>query len=359
LKLVAAFLLLFLGAWTTQVYAQTVTTQPFSAGPYRVGERLTYNISFSNFNTAAHVELLVSARGQFSGREGVQLKGHVETLGTVHAALLALNHDYITYVDPATGVPFQGQQIMRTASRTSEVAVDFNQPAGTPAVSARQTSAIPGTYEILSAVYRIRALPLSENGTYRLFVRHENETYEVEVRVRGRRVIKTNVGSFDTVVTDLKLNNRSKIDELRAFFSDDQRHIPVLVTAKHPSGDIRAELAASEIIATPPVPPVATATTAPVNPVNPSAPPTTNDNRLSDLPFQVGEQLNYQVYLPKMPAAAGRATFQVRARSKYFNRDGVWLSVNAQTTNALQNLFFASELINSYVDPKTLLPFQT
>ena len=49
----------------------------------------------------------------------------------------------------------------------------------------------------------------------------------------------------------------------------------------------------------------------------------------------------------------------MRARSKYFNRDGVWLSVNAQTTNALQHLFAANDLINSYVDAKTLLPFRS
>lgn len=361
LKLVAACLLSLIGAWTTQVYAQTTSVQPFSAGPYKIGERLTYNVSFSNFNTAAHIELLVTARGPFFGREGVQLKGHVETLGTVHAALLALNHDYITYVDPITGVPFHGQQIMRTASRTSEASVDFNQPAGSPAVSPTQTTAIAGTYEILSAIYRIRALPLSQGGTYQLSVRHENETYDVEVRVRGRQVVLTSVGSFDTVVTQLKVKNSSKIDDLRAYFSDDQRHVPVLITGKHSSGEIRAELAGSEFIATPPLPPVATATPAPVAPANPSATPATsvNDNRLTDLPFQVGEQLNYQVYLPNIAAPAGRATFQVRARSKYFNRDGVWLSVSAQTTNALQHLFVANDLINSYVDPKTLLPFQS
>ncbi|HEU4479048.1 MAG TPA: hypothetical protein VFR80_11065, partial [Pyrinomonadaceae bacterium] len=108
LKLVAASLLLLATAWTTQVCAQSISHQPFSAGPYRLGERLSYNVSFSNFNTAAHVELLVTARAPFSGRDAFQLKGHIETLDMVHAALLALNHDYITYVEPATGLPFHG-----------------------------------------------------------------------------------------------------------------------------------------------------------------------------------------------------------------------------------------------------------
>jgi hypothetical protein len=35
------------------------------------------------------------------------------------------------------------------------------------------------------------------------------------------------------------------------------------------------------------------------------------------------------------------------------------LTVSAQTTNALQTLFYASDVITSYVDPKTLLPFHT
>ena len=77
------------------------------------------------------------------------------------------------------------------------------------------------------------------------------------------------------------------------------------------------------------------------------------------MPFKVGEQLNYQVYLPSIAAPVGRATFQVRARSKYFNQDGLLFTVTAQTTNALQTLFVANEMISSYVDPETLLPFQT
>ena len=42
----------------------------------------------------------------FLGRDAFQLKGHVETKGVVYAALYALNHDYTTYVDAATGYPF-------------------------------------------------------------------------------------------------------------------------------------------------------------------------------------------------------------------------------------------------------------
>jgi uncharacterized protein DUF3108 len=358
-------LALLFGALALHAHAQgtdDVASRPFSPAPYQVGEHLTYNVSFSNFVTAGHIEMLVAARGTFFGREAIQLKGHIETTGMVHAALFAINNDYITYVDPATGLPFLGQQIVRSASRTAELSADFNQPAGVVSPP-KQTGGFPGTFDWLSAIYRLRSLPLSEGSSYHLSVRLDNEAYEIEVRVRGRQVVKTNVGSFDAIVCQIKIKNNSRADSygIRVYFSDDQRHVPVLITAKHSVGEIRAELAGSEFIATPPVPPAPTRT--PVVPNNPN--PTPNpagaavDHLLSDLPFRVGEQLNYQVYLPSITAAAGRANFQVKARAKYFNKDGLLFTVSAQTTNALQNLFFASELINSYADPKTLLPFQT
>jgi hypothetical protein len=56
---------------------------------------------------------------------------------------------------------------------------------------------------------------------------------------------------------------------------------------------------------------------------------------------------------------AATATFHVRSHARYFERDGLMLTLRAQTTNALQRLFRANEQISSYVDPGTLLPFRT
>ena len=66
---------------------------------------------------------------------------------------------------------------------------------------------------------------------------------------------------------------------------------------------------------------------------------------LTDLPFQVGEQLNYQVFLPTITHLSVKPLFRCAARSKYFNHDGLLLTLSAQTTNALQHLFFATDMI--------------
>jgi hypothetical protein len=148
----------------------------------------------------------------------------------------------------------------------------------------------------------------------------------------------------------------------RVFFSDDQRHVPVLAVTRISTGEIRAELAGSGFVATPPAP--ATPTPTPVAGTPPARPPlvipaTPADSDPTDLPFKVGEQLNYQVYLPTIQAPIASASFHVRARSKYFDHDGFMFTLSAQTTNALQKLFVANDSMVSYVDPKTLLPFHT
>jgi hypothetical protein len=347
-----------------------LVTASFSPAPYRVGERLTFNVSFSQFISAAHVELEVAARGTFFGRDAIQLLSHVETTGVVNAALFAINNDYVTYVDPASGLPFRAQQLIHESPSTSDAWKDFTQLTG-------QTA----TYDFLSAIYRLRALPLDDGSSFYFLVRSEKEDYQAQLKVSGRQVIKTSAGSFNAIASQVHVTNNSRANNyrIRIYFSDDERHLPVLITAKHSVGEIRAELAGAEIItpATSKPPPTASNKSAPVTTQPPlvvntepavtqpsagnSQPAETDDGdgNVDGLPFKVGEQLNYQVYLGTMAQPVGNATFQVRARSRYFNHDGLLFAARAQTVNAAQRLFAANDQITSYVDPKTLLPFRT
>ena len=325
----------------------------FSTSPYRVGERLTYNVQYSNFPSAAHVEVEVVARGNFYGRDAIQVRAHVETTGVINVALYSINSDYVTYIDPANGLPFRSEESARDAIKNAESVQDFNPPAGNEAIPPRQRG-FPGTYDLISAFYRARALPLATGGSYDFTVRTHAAEYQAELRVTGRDVIRTNVGSFTTIVTQIRVDD-APIRNLRMYFSDDERHVPVLMTGRLKTGDLRAELAGSELIAQPgetptPTPPIVVAP-APT----PTPAPTLGEN----VPFKIGEALNYQVFIGGYEPALGLATFQIKGRSRYFDRDGVSLSVTAQTTGAATALFVARDQIDSYVDPKAFLPYRT
>jgi hypothetical protein len=146
----------------------------------------------------------------------------------------------------------------------------------------------------------------------------------------------------------------------------------VLITAKVPSGEVRAELAASEL--TVPDPRQTNTPTQPIKPAPRESPitaipgtperlqprdGTASELPLKDFPFKIGEQLSYQVYLSSTPQPVGTITFTLKARGRYFNRDGLLFSVTARTTGPGSRLFPVNDQINSYVDPTTLLPFRT
>ena len=332
----------------------------FSQSAYRVGEKLTYNVAFSNFPSAAHVEIEVMSRGMHFGRDAVQLRAHVETNGVINVALFAINNDYLTYVDPNTGLPFRAEETARDAIKASDSVQDFNQPAGNEAIPPKQKG-FPGTYDFLSALYRARALPLTDGAIYNFTVHGQAFAYQAELRVIGRSTIKTNIGSFSTIVTQIRADN-SPLRTFKIHFSDDERHVPVLLTARVKAGQLTAELAGSEVVKPPngigtatPAPPIVAAPAPTITPTPTPVPPPLSGN----LPFKVGEQLNYQVFIGASNTPLGLASFQVRGHSRYFERDGLFLSVTAQTTGAAAQLFVAKDQIDSYVDPKALLPFRT
>jgi hypothetical protein len=356
-------------ALSPAIFAQrrdaAVDVPPFSGTPYRVGERLTYNVTFSNFVDAAHVEMLVAERGTFFTRDGLQLRTHIETTGVVNAALYSINNDYTSYIDPSSGLPFRTQQVIREGGRTSDTSSEYNQPAGTTAIPSKQRlGEFPGTYDLISVIYRLRAMPLAYGAKYYFNVRNDLDEYNVELRVTGREMIKTNIGSFNTIVTQVHVPKNSEVNDyrIRIYFSDDERHVPVLLTARHRAGEIRAELVGSEFL-TPTQPETPTTATPPVvtrPPVTPTGGETTTGAPLPrELPFKAGEQLNFNVFLGNQAQAVGTASFQVRARARYFNRDGLLLAAKAQTSTTASRIFFANDQINSYVDPNTMLPFRT
>ncbi|HYJ48034.1 MAG TPA: DUF3108 domain-containing protein, partial [Pyrinomonadaceae bacterium] len=363
--LINAALLLTLALASPLAAQQTeVSSVPFSKIPYQVGEQLTYHVTFSNFVDAAHIQLLVAGRGTFFTREGIQLRAHVETTGVVNAALYSINNDYTTYLEPQTGIPFRSQQVIREGGRVTDTSSEYNQPVGTAAIPPKlRAGEFPGTYDFLSAIYRLRALPLVEGARYYFNLRSDLDQYNSELRVSGRQMIKTNVGSFNTIVTEVHVSNNSEAEKyrIRIYFSDDERHVPVLFTARHRAGEIRAELAGSEFVnqtqATSP-PPTSVITTPPVT-VPTSKDPAAGNPLPPELPFKVGEQLNFTVFLGNSTQPIATASYQVRPRAKYFNRDGLLFAVKAQTAAAASRIFFANDQINSYVDPNTLLPFRT
>ena len=69
---------------------------------FRVGEKLTYNVSFDKFTNAAYIETTVASQGKISGQDAVELRSRVKTLGFVSAAFYQFDEDRVVFASPFT-----------------------------------------------------------------------------------------------------------------------------------------------------------------------------------------------------------------------------------------------------------------
>jgi Protein of unknown function (DUF3108) len=365
-----------------------------SSGPSapRVGEKLTYTVSFSNFPIAAHVQLYVAGRGAYFNRDGYELRAHVETVEQVRAALLSLDNFYFTYVDPQSGLPYRSRVTATTDGlapppATPQAADPVAQTADITTIpSPADADAASSAHDFVSAIYSLRALPLAPGSVYPVSAQIAGTTYDAELRVTGRETVKTPAGSFNALAAQVRVRNNKEADDyrLRLYFSDDERRLPVLATARLRSGELRAELASVEAVLPPPnaqapvntpAPPANNApppniTQTPPRPARPTPTPratpapapnagaAADAHGPGDLPFDVGEQLNYNFYLGDSTQPAGTASLTVRSRGRYFNRDGLLIAATMATSPAFQNLFPVRDTVATYVSATTLLPFR-
>ncbi|MFL6227754.1 MAG: DUF3108 domain-containing protein [Pyrinomonadaceae bacterium] len=383
--LALAFLSLSLAA-SFNVPRPTRAQETMPAARLRVGEKLTYSVSFSNFPTAAHLELYVAGRGTYFGRDGIELRARVETTGMVRAALLALDDYYFTYVDPQTGVAYRAQTF--TGTPPTPTVPDVLDPDArtddiTNVASPASAEAAPSAGDFLSSLYMMRAQPLAPGASYPFTTQFAGVQYVGELRVTGHETVNTPAGSFNALVAQVHVRNNKAADDyhIDIYFSDDERHVPVLITARHHAGEIRAALASDDTVVpiatnkiagqTPGVQPAPSVVGVPV-PANPNAPrPAATPARtpppaaggvtsgaVGDLPFNVGEQLNFNFYLGNTAQPAGTATFTVRSRGRYFNREGLLITATMATSDALSQLFPVHDNVTTYVNATTLLPFR-
>jgi hypothetical protein len=348
-----------------------------------VGEKLTYTVSYSSFADAAHVELYVAGRGSYFNREGVELRAHVETVGVVRAALLALDNYYFTYVDPQTGLPYRTQtnagapppppampEAMDAAARTLDVTTAAPPPGA---------EAVASVHDLISALYSLRALPLAPGSSYPAAARFQGTQYDAELRVTGRETVKTPAGSFNALASQVRVRKNHEADDLRVnvYFTDDVRHVPVLVTARLRTGELRAALASDETVSAaaparlasqqPNPQPTPRLTTDPARgeglPRPPTSPPPAPArgaaaNPTNDLPFNVGEQLSFNFFLGNAAQPVGSAVLTVRSRGQYFNRDGFLITATMSTAAPVDQVFPVRDNITTYVSTTTLLPFR-
>ena len=345
MKQFVVFLFLYLAA------AQLATAQK---SVFPVGEKLTYNVSFATFADAGFLELSAE---KLSKQPVYLIRTRFRTNGAVQATLLDVDDSYATFINPETLLPARVERALRRNAKLAENAGNFTE---------NQTVSGANVYDLPSAIYHLRsALDFNIGASDTIRVKENDRVYTAKMTVTNRENIATAIGAFNAFVVEVRTDDKAT-DRWRAkiYFSDDARHLPVLLRIKHERGLISAEIAgvqiAQPVVKTEPPPtpqntpkPNARPTPRPLPTVKPYIP---NQPLDASLPFALGEKLRFEVL--RANQSIGTITLKVGERQRFNNVDSVNLKATAENS-ATARIFAATDQIESFVHPDFLVPFRS
>lgn len=332
------------------VFAQEVQKSP--TAPFRPGERLSYSVSFNKITDAAYAEIYVVSRGRLSGKDAVELQGKFKTTNLVSAFYL-LDEIRLSYASVETGLPLFTKIVANEGIQPKETTKNFLEN--------------PTAYhDLLTAIYQSRSL----NGTGNVTFQENEKTYNAAFQTIGTEKVKTDAGEFDTSVSTVQslFLDEAGFKDFRINYSVDEAHLPVLIRFKTQKGEFRAALASVQTIlpetqAEPT--PVLTATTPTPQTIQtprplPTSTPYIDNQPLSeDLPFALGETLNYRI--ASLGQNIGTVTIQAKERKQIKGRDGLpidslLLTATVSAGGQQKGILNVGDSIKSYVDPISLAP---
>lgn len=314
---------------------------------FRSGERLTYNVSFENFNNAAYAEIYVVSRGKLGDRDAVELRSKIKTNELV-SAFYPIDDSRTTYAAADSGLPLYIRNISNAGVTPKETVANF--------------TVNPTAYhDLLTVLYQARNAGGSGNFSFQ----EEDKIYNAAFLNTGKNEkVKNNAGEFDTSVSTVESNFLSEkgITNCKINFSADEARIPVLIRFKTAKGVFRAELASVQNIepeASAAPTPALVQTPRPVATPKPTVTPTPyieNQPLTKELPFVLGETLEYQI--SNNGQLIGLIALQAKERRQIGGQDSLLLTATVTGTQPNQQIFKLNDSIRAQVNPESLAPQQ-
>lgn len=360
----------------------------YDGSTLRVGERLTYNVTFSEFAVAGRIEMEIVEQGNFFGQDGYQIRTKGESIGQVRSLFGDIDHQYTAYVNPRTALPYRLVSSIKQGGKLIEETATFDQGKQQVTFSDDSSINIPsGTFDLTSLLYAMRLQGVPESGKQKFSALVGKEVIEFEAVSKGREQMVTQTGTYTAIQVKLYPQNKAyKKYRGYVWFSADAQRLPIAVRATMPFGELRADLTNATIAVRNATPLAkvkewidesgqnrspnggaassAGATNGAGNKtmtlVDPpgSKPANGNADPSPNLPFGVGERLNYEVAWGQFNSV-GKVSFEVRQQgmlgaSRVFEFYG-----EASTVGAARSLISVNDQANSFVMVDSLLPVKT
>ncbi len=227
----------------------------WSAEKFPAGETLEFEIGWA-FITAGTARMTAD----FGPGGAPRIRAYAENNG-VFESIYRVADTIASVLDGKSGLPTRFDKINNEGSWHSRSHIRFDQAGGTahlsdsvfdgdgvpkPGRSVDTLIALDGpSWDILSAFYLFRTLPLENGGVHLFHAVSGKKKYAMKVLVHRRERVKVPAGVFDCVVVEPILADDGLFKAkgtLTIWLTDDEDRVPVLVKSKIALGSIKIEL---------------------------------------------------------------------------------------------------------------------
>jgi hypothetical protein len=214
--------------------------------PFRVGETLTYDVSWSSFVVAGTAVTSVKEKTAAPNASGYVIVAEGRPLPIVQR-IYPIYYKMDSLIDTSTLLSRQSSLVTEERGRRKTATTRFDRSARKAVYEVvgdeptKTEFAVPAqTQDGLAALYALRAIPLRSGARLELPVANEGELFTVSVLVGNPARVRVPLGQFDAWVLNLTVVDRNRQpvgNNMAVWISTDARRLPVKLTAELPVGD--------------------------------------------------------------------------------------------------------------------------
>ncbi|MCG9880355.1 MAG: DUF3108 domain-containing protein, partial [Bacteroidia bacterium] len=223
---------------------------------FSYGEKLNYRVHYGPFS-AGNCEFVVAPTPvEVNNRKSFHIKVVGRSAGMVDA-MFNVRDEFESYVDEEAIIPWKQIKKVKEGKYTDSDFILFDQKNGFATSRRGKISIEEQTQDVVSAIYFARTTDMSQAKIGDIFPVNfymDGENYLLRFKYVGKEKLKTDVGTFNTLVIKPQLikGRVFKDDEaLTLWVTDDENKVPLMVESSIFVGSIKAQITKMENLRNP------------------------------------------------------------------------------------------------------------
>ena len=230
------FIFLLIGTLAVNSASRSLVESPnISPNPLRVGEKLTYDISWKKIPAAQRTDWIVKEESM-DGQAVYRIQSKMKTRALFR--VYSFHRQEETYLNPITLSPVRFRNQLQDQKYRATVTVDFREetaeyekisrpkPKSSEKREAKVIEIPVGTQDELSTLYFLRSKQFEIGKTYFFPIIAKGKVQKVTLTVERREIVKSKaLGIVKTLVLQTSAGDRF-------WLTDDERRLPVKAESK-------------------------------------------------------------------------------------------------------------------------------